>query len=60
MKVKVIKAYIDKHSRQFCGVGDVLEYDKERADELIKTGHVVKYKPTRAAEKTTVESTSIS
>ena len=30
MKVKVIVSYIDKHTREYCGLGDVLEYDKEK------------------------------
>lgn len=60
MKVKVIVSYIDKHTREYCGLGDVLEYDKERAEELIKAGHVVKYKPTKAPEKVTIDINSIS
>lgn len=60
MKVQVIQAYIDKHSRQFCGVGDVLEYDKERAEELIKEGYVAKYKAEKPTKKTTVNAKEIS
>ena len=60
MKVKVIRAYIDKHTREFCGLDEILDYPKERAEELIKDGAVVKYKPTKAPEKATVHMDSIS
>lgn len=60
MKVKVIVSYIDKHTREFCGLDDVKDYPKERAEELIKLGHVVKYKSTKAPEKVTIELNSIS
>ena len=60
MKVKVIVSYIDKNTLEFCGVDDVKEYPKERAEELIKLGHVAKFKPIKEPEKVTVESNSIS
>ena len=60
MKVKVIRAYIDKNTREFCGLDEILDYPKERAEELIKDGAVVKYKPTKAPEKVTVQAESIS
>lgn len=60
MKVQVTVAYIDKYSRQYCGIGDVLEYDKERAEELIKNGYAAKYKPTKGIEKATVTMDEIS
>ena len=49
MKVKVIIRYVDRETRKMHDVGEVLEYSKERAEELIKAGHVAKYK----AEKET-------
>ena len=60
MKVKVIVSYIDKNTLEFCGLGDVKDYPKERAEELIKLGHVAKHKPTKGPGKVTVDINSIS
>ena len=49
MKVKVIVRYVDRDTHEMYDLDDVREYSKERAEELIKGGYVVKYK---ATEKT--------
>ena len=49
MKVKVIVKYVDRETHEMCDINEVKEYPKERAEELIKGGYVVKYK---ATEKT--------
>ena len=49
MKVKVIVRYVDRETYEMCDLGEVKEYPKERAEELINGGYVVKYK---ATEKT--------
>lgn len=49
MKVKVIVRYVDRETHEMCNLGEVKEYPKERAEELINGGYVVKYK---ATEKT--------
>lgn len=59
MKVKVIVSYIDKNTREYCGLGDVKDYPKERAEELIKLGHVAKFKPTKEPEEVIVDINSI-
>jgi len=46
MKVKVIVRYVDRETHEMCDLGEVKEYLKERAEELINGGYVVKYKPT--------------
>jgi len=60
MKVKVIESYVDKHTFEFCGVGEVKDYPKERAEELISLNLVTKYKAPRSPEKVTVKKDSIS
>jgi len=50
MKVKVIVRYVDRETHEMCDLNDVKEYSKERAEELIKGGYAVKYKPTKASE----------
>lgn len=47
MKVKVIVRYVDRETHEMCDLGEVKEYPKERAEELIKNGYAVKYKPTK-------------
>lgn len=54
MKVKVIKRYVDKHTKQMMEVGAVKDYPKERADELIKCRRVEEVKeqrPTKGTEE---------
>lgn len=50
MKVKVVRAFIDKNTGKFMGITDpetpyekVPEYDDERANDLIKKGFVIKW-----------------
>lgn len=47
MKVKVIVRYVDRETHEMCDPGEIKEYSKERADELINGGYVVKYKATK-------------
>ena len=44
MKVKVIVRYVDRETHEMCDINEVKEYPKERAEELINGGYVVKYK----------------
>lgn len=40
MKVKVIKEYVDKNTREHCKIDSVQEYEEERAKELMVKGFV--------------------
>lgn len=42
MKVKVIKRYVDKHTKEMMEVGTVKDYPDERAEELIKHRYAVR------------------
>ena len=61
MKVKVIKAFIDKHTRKFHDVNEVIEVTEERAKEILSAGEYIKEeKPEgqpegKALDKMTVE-----
>ncbi len=52
MKVKVIKRYVDKHTKQMMEVGMVKDYSEERADELIKSDRVEEVKPQKPTKET--------
>ena len=54
MKVKVIVRYVDRETHEMCDLGEVKEYLKERAEELIKGGYVVKYKATEKTKQYTL------
>lgn len=41
MKVKVIKAFRDKHTKKLHKVNDILTVNKERYEEILKTGKFV-------------------
>lgn len=47
MKVKVIVRYVDRETHEMCNLGEVKDYPKERAEELINGGYVAKYKATK-------------
>ena len=51
MKVKVIKRYVDKHTKQMMEVGATKDYSKERADELIKSRRVEEIKEPKTTKK---------
>ena len=36
----VIKAFIDKYTKVLNNIGDVVKYDKKRAEELINKGYL--------------------
>lgn len=40
MLVKVNKAFIDKYTRELHRIGDLVEYDQDRAEELQELGFV--------------------
>ena len=44
MRVIVIRKYVDKNDHKTHELSEVLDYPKERAEELIKDGAVEKYK----------------
>lgn len=50
MKVQVIKEFIDKNTKQYCAIGKVVEYEEERAKELMVKGFVKS--PEKKEEKT--------
>ena len=50
MKVEVTKDYVDKHTHQIHRVGDTVEYDPARAQELIDNGVAKKAKKTKKKE----------
>lgn len=55
MKYKVIKAYIDKLTGSYMAPDSVVEYGKERADELKEQGYiepVTKRAPVKLSEET--------
>lgn len=52
MKVKVIKRYVDKNSKQMMEVGMTKDYPKERAIELIKSGRVEEVKEAKTTKLT--------
>ena len=41
MKVKVIKEFVDKHTKKLHKVNEVFECDSKRYEEIIKTGAFV-------------------
>lgn len=41
MKVKVTKAFIDKHTREFHDMGEVIEVTEERAKEILSAGEYI-------------------
>lgn len=41
MKVKVTKAFIDKHTREFHDMGEVIEVTEERAKEILAAGEYI-------------------
>lgn len=51
MKVKVIRRYVDRHTKEFMEVGHVCEYGQERAGELIDGGYVEAVRESRAANR---------
>ena len=42
MKVKVTKAFVDKHTREFHDIGEVIEVTEERANEILSAGEYIK------------------
>ena len=44
MKVKVVKRFVDKNTKEMREVGKVYEYSAERARELINSGYAEKAK----------------
>lgn len=40
MKVKVIRRYVDRHTKEIKEVGTIEEYAKSRAEELKRAGYV--------------------
>lgn len=54
MRVKVVREFIDKHTRELHKVGDTFECKNERFKEIEKTGHYVvevKNEPVKAETK---------
>lgn len=51
MKVKVIKRYVDKHTKELMEVDSIVEYTKERANELIKNGYCKAVKEPKKTEE---------
>lgn len=49
MKVKVIKRFADRITKEMRKVGEVHDYSEERAKELIKNGFVEKAKNAEVA-----------
>ena len=45
MKVQVVVRFVDRITREMHQLGEVIDFPKERAEELIKGGYVVKYEP---------------
>lgn len=41
MKVKVTKAFIDKHTREFHDYGEIIEVTEERANEILSAGEYI-------------------
>lgn len=46
MNVKVTKAFIDKHTREFHDIGEVIEVTEERAKEILSAGEYIKEEKT--------------
>lgn len=46
MQVKVTKAFIDKHTREFHDIGEVIEVTEERAKEILSAGEYIKEEKT--------------
>lgn len=44
MKVKVIKKYVDKHTKEIHRVGEELTYNNNRGEELKAAGYVEEIK----------------
>ena len=40
MKVEVVKAYVDKETRELHRIGDLVAYNQDRAEELKELGFV--------------------
>lgn len=51
VKVKVIHKYVDKYTHELIEADRVLEYQKERADELITQGYVVVFQEEKVEKK---------
>ena len=54
MRVKVIKMYVDKHTKELMEVETFTKYSEERANELIENGYVVAVKEPKPTKKTEV------
>lgn len=51
MKVKVIKKFVDKHTKEVRKVGEVLTISKDRFEEILTVGKLVEeVKETKAAK----------
>ena len=47
---KVIKAYVDKHTKELHPEGDTVKLSKERAEELAAGGYIEKMDPAKQKE----------
>lgn len=56
MKVKVIKKFLDKHTKKVHKVGEVLTISKERFEEILTVGKLVEeVKAVKPAKEKTAE-----
>ena len=51
MKIKVIKAFVDKDTLDYCEIGKTLDISPERAKELRDSGYVEDAAETSAGSK---------
>lgn len=53
MKVKVLKTFRDKHTRELHKADKVMEITKERFEEILTVGNLVEEIPEKKTRKTT-------